>query len=165
MATWPTRFTRPAFIIFSTNNLIGSTDYSNSADLVTTDHGRSDVSIKPERIETAGRMVNGTYRSHFVAEKKSISWSWSDIPSRAVSASGREFTADGFAAGNDIIEYLESKKGAFYIKLVYDANTSTAPLGSPEKVYRVMVKDYSYAVKMRAPGFDTMDIDVNLVEV
>jgi hypothetical protein len=165
MAVWPKAFTRPSLIIFSENNLIGDSDYNPAEDLVTTDHGRSELKVSPERIETSGRMVNGTYRSHFLSEKKEFSWSWSDIPSRSATFWDPAVTADGQEAGDAIIDYLESKKEAFYLKLVYDTMSEFLPSRQPEKVYKVMVKDYSYTIKMRAPNFDMLDIDVTLVEV
>jgi hypothetical protein len=169
MAAWPKKYNRPALIIFSTNANIGSTDYNSGADLILTDHGRSDLSVSPERIESAGRMVDGTYRSHFINEKLEFNLSWSDVPSRNVDGGGAIFTADGYAAGRDIIEYVEDRSSTFYVKFAFDPGIlvlgDSVANNAPQAVYKVYVGSYSYSVTKRGPLFDTMDIDLTLVEV
>jgi hypothetical protein len=165
MAVWPKKFSRPGLIVFSDNNLLGVNDYNSSTNMILSDHGRSALDVKPERIETSGRMVNGTYRSHFVAEKKEFSWSWEDLPTRTFTENYN--MADEYASATDVITYLEERKKPFYLKLFYDdAITGFYPMTTqPSFVYKVMIKDYSYKIKMRTPKFDIMDIDVTLVEV
>ena len=165
MATWDKKFGRPAAIIFSTTALIGVNDYNSATDLILTDHGRGDIQINAERIETAARMIDGTYRSHYITEKKEFSLSWADVPSRKSNGAGAIYTADGFAGGLDIRDYLNNKSQTFYVKFVFNNSPATSPAANPELVYNVMVKSYSYNVKNRSAKFDMMDVNINLVEV
>jgi hypothetical protein len=50
--------------------------------LILSDHNRSAIDIKTQRIEQRKRMVNGTMRSYHIADKLNISTSWDMIPSR-----------------------------------------------------------------------------------
>ena len=50
--------------------------------IILSDHNRSAIDITNERIEQRQRMANGTMRSFFIADKLSISTSWSMLPSR-----------------------------------------------------------------------------------
>jgi hypothetical protein len=160
MAAWPNKYGRSALIVFSSNNLIGANDYNPANDLILTDHGRSEFSFSPQRVETAERMIDGTYRSHYVTEKREFSFSYSDVPSRSL------HTADTYAGGNEIVNYLKAKAGTFYLKLTRDTATgSGATSAQPEEVYKVMVKGYSHATSRRSGKFDMMNIEVTLVEV
>ena len=60
---------------------IPEADLENSF-IILSDHNRSAVDISTERIEQRQRMANGTMRSFFIADKLSISTSWSMLPSR-----------------------------------------------------------------------------------
>jgi hypothetical protein len=111
-------------------------------------------------------MVDGTYRTHFVTEKAEIQLSWVDVPSRKNDGASKTYTADGYAGGLEIINYVDLKTSAFYVKFVYDNLVSgTAPVAYPEQIFRVMVKGYSYNVKQRSGKFDMMDLDLTLTEV
>lgn len=50
--------------------------------LILSDHNRSAIDIKTQRIEQRKRMVNGTMRSYHIADKLVISTSWDMLPSR-----------------------------------------------------------------------------------
>jgi hypothetical protein len=50
--------------------------------IILSDHNRSPIDIANERIEQRQRMANGTMRSFFIADKLTISTSWSMLPSR-----------------------------------------------------------------------------------
>lgn len=51
--------------------------------IILTDHNRSEISISKQRIESRQRMINGTMRSYFNADKITISTSWQNLPSRS----------------------------------------------------------------------------------
>lgn len=51
--------------------------------IITSDHNRSALDFKVDRIEQRERMINGRMRSYYVDDKLTISTSWSMIPSRA----------------------------------------------------------------------------------
>ena len=46
-----------------------------------TEHNRSPIQVDVERIDQSVRMANGTLRKLFIADKKSLSVSWSMVPS------------------------------------------------------------------------------------
>jgi hypothetical protein len=50
--------------------------------LVLSDHNRQSLDMSNERIEQRQRMANGTMRSFFIADKLSITMSWTMLPSR-----------------------------------------------------------------------------------
>jgi len=51
--------------------------------IILTDHNRSEISVSKQRIESRQRMINGTMRSYFNADKVSMSVSWQALPSRS----------------------------------------------------------------------------------
>lgn len=81
---------------------VGSTISLNSNLL--TEHNRQPISISTNRIEQVTRTSNGTARKFFIADKLSVSASWTRLPSRST------FTVDG-------------KYGALDIKDLYDGST------------------------------------------
>jgi hypothetical protein len=82
-----------------------------------TEHNRSPISIDTERIEKASRMANGSLRKLFIADKKSISTSWSMVPSYTT------MTVDGGWGAENIKEFYLSAKGqgTFNVKIAYNA--------------------------------------------
>jgi hypothetical protein len=54
--------------------------------LILSDDNRAPLEFKPIRIERRERMINGRMRSYHVADKLSISTSWSMLPSRSFSS-------------------------------------------------------------------------------
>ena len=63
-------------------NALGSTPSSDSF-LILSDHNRQAIDFKPTRIEKRERMINGRMRSYHIADKLTISTSWSTLPSRS----------------------------------------------------------------------------------
>ena len=62
--------------------------------LILSDDNRSSLEFQPLRIERRERMINGRMRSYHIADKLSISTSWSMLPSRSFSSSP-EFNSVG----------------------------------------------------------------------
>ena len=96
------RFQRPQAILWSENagtlvdGLYVPNGYEVGADvpeetdpslidqfLILSDHNRGEISFQPQRIEQRQRTINGRMRSYHIADKLSISWTWSNLPSRA----------------------------------------------------------------------------------
>lgn len=73
---------------------IGSEQSSGEAFIILSDHNRGPIEAKITRIEKRERMINGRMRSYHIADKLSISLSWSMLPSRSFSASP-EFNSSG----------------------------------------------------------------------
>jgi len=134
-----------------------------------TDDGRSDLQVSLERIEYKKRMINGRMRAYHVADKKSFSMSWEDMPTSKTIISEHRTTAGraNIAAAKELLEWYEDHTGSFYLSLVYD-NTQAAvdvPLKYRLETYNVFFEDFSYTVKMRGPTHDLWDVSINLVEV
>ena len=115
--------------------------------IILSDHNRGEISISKQRIENRQRMINGTMRSYFNADKINVSTSWQRIPSRSwnkqiifnsetgqpqyidldqqndptVPVAYRDLnTVDGGAGGVDLLAWHESHPGPFWVYLAYD---------------------------------------------
>lgn len=102
---------------------------SNPKSYVITDHNRGPAQISYETIENSARMANGTMRKFITANKKNISFSWTDVPA----AAGYPFTSDSNLAGTFLKSfYEENVYNPVWIKLTYAeeawrfANTNAA---------------------------------------
>jgi hypothetical protein len=118
--------------------------------IILSDHNRSAVEISTERIEQRQRMANGTMRSYHIADKLTISTSWSMLPSRGFEVvpnftqefgkpqiltpadkgkpfpdtyfadKSQQYTADGGAGGGEMLDWYENHTGPFWVLLSYD---------------------------------------------
>jgi hypothetical protein len=131
-----------------------------------TDHNRGQFTLNHNRIEQSKRMANGTLRKFFVADKKSFSTAWSNIPSRRLNGS-EALTSDAFGAGLDIKNWHEANTGDFWMLLVYDVDSSVATTDIKKNVEKVNVffGDFSYNVTDRGQTTDLWNINLSLVEV
>lgn len=134
--------TRPQALLFSNNagTLQSGRYIPNGTEwedfIILTDGNRGEISMTNQRIETRQRMVNGNMRSYWIADKLSMSTSWSRIPSRAYSesvdfnesngqiindpSSYSMYTVDGGAGGVDILNWYEDHPSPFYVFIAYD---------------------------------------------
>lgn len=198
------RYTRPQAIIWSENP--GTLDASGiyiptgqevgastsltlggtNQFLILSDHNRSPIQFKPERIEQRQRMINGNMRSHHIADKMTISFSWKNLPSRAYSSAPNfnssgasnltgqnEYTADGGAGAVELLEWYETHKGPFWMFLSYDNyrnfgtdESSYLHLTNYSEIVQVYFSDFSYdIVKRGRTNHDLCDVSVSLEEV
>lgn len=199
------RYARPQAILWSENpgtiinGLYVPTGYEINADtglevdeslfnqfLVLSDHNRTEMQFRPERIENRRRMINGRMRSYHVADKQTMSVSWQLLPSRSYSenpdfsASGvsdlirsqDEYTADGGAGGIDLLDWYENHKGSFWMFLAYDkmnkfkdAEDPYAQLGQYNDVVEVFISSFDYTVVKRgSTNHDLWNVSVTLEE-
>jgi hypothetical protein len=156
--------------------------------LILSDHNRGEISFQNQRLEQRQRTINGRMRSYHIADKISISWSWSMLPSRAFyqnaefdPATGispyqnnlQEFTADGGAGGVEILDWYQTHKGPFWMYLAYDKysnfgddNEAFGHLAQYNQIVQVYFADFSYSVVKRGGNnFDLWNISVTLEEV
>jgi hypothetical protein len=83
------------------------------------EHNRSAINIDVDRFEKTQRMSNGSLRKIWIADKKNISSSWSNLPTYST------LTVDGGMGAEDIRTfYLNKGKGTFKIKISYNAVTA-----------------------------------------
>lgn len=146
--------------------------------LILSDHNRSEISFSNERIQQRQRMINGTMRSYTIADKISISTSWTMLPSKAYANNPAfdlntgltdfarttdEFTADGGAGGLEILNWYDSHQGPFWVYLAYDRYDLSTKYNQIIKMY---FKDFSYSVVKRGrTTHDFWNISLTLEEV
>ena len=170
-------WTRPALVIFTeaipTPVDIDSGQYdlgtAGTNYLYLTDDGRSEMQVSLERIEYKKRMINGRMRSYHIADKKTFSVSWKDLPSKKDEISEIRFSGltTGWASSQEILSWHADHQGSFFLNLVYDtpeANYST-PLRYKLETYNVFFDEFSYTVTKRGVTHDLWDISMTLVEV
>jgi hypothetical protein len=159
--------------------------------LILSDHNRGEIGISQQRIETRQRMINASMRSYYIADKVSISCSWTRIPSRSYSrnvnfnsagqstlSGATEYTVDGGAGGVEILDWYEGHTGPFYVFLAYDKynNDSFKVAGNVTdesfnylSIYndiRLMYfSSFEYSIEKRGgTNFDFWNINVSLEE-
>jgi len=147
--------------------------------IILSDHGRQELAISKNRIENRQRMINGTMRSYFNADKINLSASWNMLPSRSwsrqivfnqqtgipewVDAESLEQTAtpisyremntvDGGAGGVDILDWHESHPGPFWVYLAYDKYNNF--IGYPDSDSHTHLGIYNEVKLMYFSSFD-----------
>ena len=156
--------------------------------IILSDHNREPIDFSLQRIETRERMVNGRMRSYHIADKKTISTSWTMLPSRAYptlpnfdantgavseALKGLEYTADGGAGGVELLDWYKNQTGSFWVFLSYDNyvnfgndEASYSNLNKYSEVIEVFFSDFSYTVNKRgATNYDMWDVSLSLEEV
>jgi hypothetical protein len=153
--------------------------------IILSDHNRSALDFKTERIEKRERMINGRMRSYHIADKLSISTSWDMLPSRSFGGDPQfnnstaaptvmlpDYTVDGGAGGNQLLEWYETYKGPFWVYLAYDKNTNFegsnqyGRLSQYNQVIQMYISSFSYSVEKRGgSNHDLWNIQVTLEEV
>ena len=199
------RYSRPQSILWSNNAgtlsnglyvpngiEVGATTEETDPDLldqfiILSDHNRGEMQFNNERIEQRQRTINGRMRSYHIADKLSMSVSWSMLPSRGYAGlagysettglspdirTTDEYTADGGAGGGELLDWYENHQGPFWMYLAYDkynnfdGQTKYNNLNKYNQIIQVYFADFSYSVVKRgATNHDLWNISVTLEEV
>lgn len=114
------------------------------------DHNRGAINISVDRIEEATRMANGTMRKYIVADKRTFSIDWSDLPQ------SHAFTVDGFWGKNEIENWYNTNTGSFTLELFFGDGTSSS--------YTVYLSKYSADLSKRG-SMDLWKVSVEMEEV
>jgi hypothetical protein len=154
--------------------------------LILSDHNRSPIDIKHNRLEQRERTINGKMRSFFIADKSVLSLSWQNLPSRSFdnsinfnTSTGKEdnelkrYTVDGGAGGNELLNWYLEHPGSFYVFIAYDKyksfqeeNNVMGRLNEYQEVKEFFISDFSYNVNKRGSGtHDLWDVSISLEEV
>jgi hypothetical protein len=143
--------------------------------LILSDHNRGEINIGTQRIEKRQRMINGTMRSVHIADKITLSTSWTNLPSRQAAIRGNfdpltaemplspdlvGYTADMGAGGVEMLKWYEDHRGPFWVFLAYDKYTNFGPntldhekLGFYNQVVQMYISSFDYSiVKRSGPG-------------
>jgi len=149
--------------------------------LILSDDNRSSIDFGNIRIEKRERMINGRMRSYHIADKLSISFSYTNLPSRGFSlnpdfdsegkSNKHNYTTDGGAGGVELLDWYEKHKGSFWCYLSYDKyslfgkdDSAYAHLPQYNQLLEVFFSDFSHTVIRRGPNLDLWDISIGLEE-
>ena len=146
-------FSRPQAMLWSDNsgtyqnNMWVPQGVEKEDFIILSDHSRSEINISKQRIESRQRMINGTMRSYFNADKIVVSTAWNRLPSRSwnkqiifdpvdgtpkyidtndverpeIPVAYKDLnTVDGGAGGVDLLEWYENHPGPFWVYFAYD---------------------------------------------
>jgi hypothetical protein len=155
--------------------------------LILSDHNRGELNFTPTRIEQRQRTINGRMRSYHIADKLTMSVSWTNLPSRAYYQDAgflstglspeknttNEFTSDGGAGGVELLDWYENHKGPFWMFLAYDkysnfgkTDADYGNLAKYNQIIQVYIADFNYSVVKRGgSNHDLWNISVSLEEV
>lgn len=138
--------------------------------LILSDHNRAEINIATQRIEKKQRMINGTMRSFHIADKLTISTSWSMLPSRqsfikanwdpdtgiAPIPSSDAYTADFGAGGAEMLKWYQDHTGPFWVFLSYDkyinfgiSTGAHAHLDEYNQVVQMYISSFDYSIVKR----------------
>jgi hypothetical protein len=116
-----------------------------------TEHGREPVSMSVERIGSKERMLNGSMRAGFVANKYTLDISWTMVPTAA------HMLADNGKDAKWIKDFYDSTTGTVDAWLIYDGT---------DTYMEMLITSFSYNVQKRSQGnFDLVDISMTLEEI
>lgn len=189
------RYQRPQAILFSDNpgTIVdgvyvpdgyeaGASGEGSPSFIILSDHDRGPIDFKTTRIETRQRLVTGRMRSYHIADKLTLSLSWSMLPSRSHelspnydnsgASSALEYTADGGAGGVDLLSWYENHTGSFWVYLAYDKfsnfESDTNPyahLGQYNQVVEMFISSFDYSVQKRGgTNYDMWNVNISLEE-
>lgn len=115
-----------------------------------TDHNRSELTIDVERIEKKQRMADGTMRKYIVADKRTFSTSWQNLPHSS------SYTVDGFWGARQLKTFYDATPGAFNLELSYGDGTV--------ETVSVMFSDFNMNLTKRG-HYDFYEVTVTMEQV
>jgi hypothetical protein len=190
-------YARPQALLFSENpgtivdgkyvpdgNETSTYGSTNEDFIILSDHNRGSLDFGVQRIENRQRTVNGRMRSYWIADKRTLTVSWTMLPSRAYSLEpnfdsstglptgiGTEYTVDGGAGGAELLDWYQNHYGTFYVFVAYDnldvnnGDAAYAKLGQYSEVLEMYITDFSWNVQKRGgTNFDMWDVSISLEE-
>lgn len=111
------------------------------------EHNRSPVSLDTQRIERSQRMANGSLRKIFVADKKSVSTSWTMLPSYST------MTVDSGYGAVDLKSFYHGKgTGSFKIKISYNG------VSGRDEIFTAVFTSCNFTVVKRNVKNNTSDV-------
>lgn len=138
-----------------------SLDNSNWQKL--TDHNRDPIDISTEIIETQARMANGKMRKYIVAQKKTISVSWSYVPSKTSETVDKNYSAAWLES------FYKSNVGSpIYLKVVaseLDSSGNFVTAQTASEVYTVFMEKFSKSIINRTKVSDYVSMSIDFTEV
>ena len=128
-----------------------------------TDHNREPINISTEIIETQARMANGKMRKYIVAQKKTISVSWSYVPSKTSE------TVDLNNSAAWLESFYKSNVGSpIYLKVVaseLDSSGNFVTAQNASEVYTVFMEKFSKIIINRTKVSDYVSMSIDFTEI
>jgi len=188
------KYTRPQAIIWSkelpllddTTGVLTVSGSEGTDFIILSDHNRSEIDFAQQRIENKKRMINGSLRSYYIADKTTLSWSWDMLPSRAFNKDPQfdpstglptasdlvQYIVDGGSGGVDLLEWYEENTGSFYMILSYDrfdkfsGGGNYLHLSQYSDILEVNFSSFEYSVVQRGgTTHDFWNVSVSVEEV
>lgn len=136
-----------------------------------TDHNRQPIAITPTIIEHAQRMANGKMRKYVIASKKTISTSWTNLPSKTSSTVDNNYSSawlSEFYNANVFlpvyVKFTHSKDTTPTTGSVPNDGTFTASRTSSETIQCFITK-FNVTTKHRNINFDYVDMEIEFTEI
>jgi hypothetical protein len=136
-----------------------------------TDHNREPIDISTQIIETQARMANGRMKKYVVAQKNTITVSWTYVPSRTSETVDQNYSAAWLES------FYKSNAGIpIHLKIVSseldpDAAIGSLPSGTfataqyGSKVYNVFMNNFSKNIINRTKLSDYVDMSIEFTEI
>lgn len=179
-------FRRPQAAIFSDRKFAFDTvndQYLPPSDLnegmmeaiILPDHNRAAIQLGYDRLESRSRMINGTSRSYWTADKLNLTTSWENLPSRLAEYGqeyvdgmqvpiGRMFMADNAAPAWLLRDWYNGHPEAFYVYLSFDDGIVNDKLGQRYvEEHRMFFNSFSMTLGKRGV-YDFWNVDLSLGE-
>lgn len=128
-----------------------------------TDHNRDPIAVSTELIETQARMANGRMKKYVVAQKNTISVSWTYIPSKTSE------TADLNHSSAWLESFYRSNVGSpIHLKLVESGLNNSGAFVTAQntsKVYTVFMTNFSKVIINRTKVSDYVNMSIDFTEI
>jgi hypothetical protein len=128
-----------------------------------TDHNREPLTSTYERIESRLRTQYGSLRTYYVADKKTISVSWSSVPGRSAE------TVDAGLGAKDIQELYLANTGPVTVTLTYYIDTvdvGGTPTPTPvTESFAALFNQFSIDVESRKQNRPLYSVSLSLEEI
>lgn len=128
-----------------------------------TDHNRDPIDISTELIETQARMANGRMKKYVIAQKNTITASWTYVPSKTSE------TADLNHGAAWLESFYRSNVGSpIHVKVVESGLNGSGDFVTAQyasKVYYVFMNNFSKTIINRTKLSDYVDMSIDFTEI
>lgn len=139
---------------------IASTTYGHLLEIVEgantytlSDHNRAPVSMTPQRIEQSRRTANGTRRRYFIADKRTFSVDWTDLPHDSTQ------TVDGGIGAQELSDLYYDTNNVGIVELHIAKRDLTT------EIVNVHITNFSLVISKRFKDAHYYDVSMDFEEV
>lgn len=127
--------------------------------LFASDHNRSALSVSYERIESTVRTQRGFLRRYFVADKRTISCSWSSLPEND------SYTVDSNMGAEELETFYLTNPGAFNVTVTYDMAMVGETIEPVTETLSMVFDSFSKTLESRRGNVNLYSVQISLQEV